>query len=123
MAYPGIEFIIPQAEASASVENAVNIAATRGDCIALVDITSANEGAVEDIQDEIGEYSFGTITRTSINGAWEDGDSESTEDKINYVKFFAPHFKSDAYTNINLPASLGFLTAFAKSTVKNNKET
>lgn len=116
-AYPSFEY-----NSSSIVKRMITAAATRGDCIALIDHTN-NPNRKLDSDDSSSVYSsINTyvdenpiaVTRNLIDG------STLTEDGYSYGAMFTPHavFGTN-FSNQIMPASFGYLLALAKSIQSN----
>jgi len=94
----------------------LNIAATRGDCIALVDFDK--EKTLSQIQTELTN-----ISDTDLENNYTitiSGDKEDTkESTLKYGTIIAPWgtYSTKNYEDIELPGSFAYLTCLAKSTV------
>lgn len=116
-AYPSFEY-----NSSSIVKRMITAAATRGDCIALIDHTnnpnrSLDSDSDKSVYSSINTYVDGnpiTITRNLIDG------STLTEDGYSYGAMFTPYavFGTN-FSNQIMPASFGYLLALAKSIQSN----
>lgn len=116
-AYPSFEY-----NGSSIVERMITAAATRGDCIALIDHTNNPNRKLESndtssVYSSINTYIDGnpiSITRNLIDG------STLTEDGYSYGAMFTPYavFGTN-FSNQIMPASFGYLLALAKSIQSN----
>ncbi len=116
-AYPSFEY-----NGSSIVKRMITAAATRGDCIALIDHTNNPNRKLESndtssVYSSINTYIDGnpiSITRNLIDG------STLTEDGYSYGAMFTPYavFGTN-FSNQIMPASFGYLLALAKSIQSN----
>lgn len=114
-AYPSFEY---SNAGKSIVKNMVNVAAARGDCIALIDHTNnpsrnlepGNDSSVYAVINKYVNANPISITRNLIDG------NVLTEDGYSYGAMFTPYavFGTDFGSQI-MPASFGYLLALAKS--------
>lgn len=94
----------------------LEVAAIRGDCIALVDVD--NTKGIDTIQSELNE-----LTKSDLESNYTitiSGDKEDTkESTLKYGTIIAPWgtYSTKRYGDVELPGSFAYLTCLAKSTV------
>ena len=101
-----VRFLTTGAYACSSSSDMVACAANRGDCIALIDHANpTGEYDVDEIRNEIGSYITGV-------------DSEAS-DPASFAAAFTPWIKTNFTGDEYVPASFGYLLAYARS-IKSN---